>query len=318
MGLSNKKTTTKEDSTSTSTAQNTGTQAGTSTTTPDVPSWLLNPAQQVAGGLGGLLAGGASAYTPQVSNLQQQSFNTAANLGNSDYFKQASDAINGVGNVSGESLLTNLDQYYNPFKDQVLNPVLNDYDFQSGQTRAAQAAAAAKNQAFGGSRYGIQEAQTEDALARGRATTEGGLLNQMFNTSTGLSSEDAGRRQQADIANQQAELQKASLLQGLGTAQGSEARANLGVQAGLGAAQTDQQNQIAQYPLEYQQQMESLLAGLNPSAYFGTTTNSTGNTSGTTNTTGTGTGTTTATINPGLLGALGQAAQIASLFPMPH
>ena len=314
--MSNKKTSQSGSSTQANTS--------TATTTPNVPDWIADPSKQIAGNIQGFLNQGPDAYTPQTSALQQQAFNTAGTLGagSSQYLSQAGDALNSVGNISadqvtGQSLLTNLSDYYNPFKDQVLNPVLADYDVQSGQTRAAQAAAAAKNQAFQGSRYGIQEANTEDALARGRATTEGGLLNQMYTSATGLSGEDAARRQSAMTsnqsanlaaaqANQSAELQKAQQLAALGISTGSEDRANLGVQAGLGGILTDQQNAARQYPLTYQQQQESLLSGLDPSLYTGKTVDASGTQTGTSNS--------TTTQDPGLLSKLGQAAQIAALF----
>jgi hypothetical protein len=282
---------------------------------------------QIAGNVQNMLDQGSSSYTPSISGLQQQAFNSASTLGgpsgSSQYFDSAGTALNGMpqagaGDVTGASLLDNgLDQYYNPFKSQVLNPVLSDFDYQAGQTRAAQAAQAAAGQAFQGSRYGIQEANTEDNLARGRASTEGTLLNQMYGQATTLADQDAARRQQAALANQstqlssseanqQAALQRAQQLASLGTTSGADTRANLGIQAGLGGVLTDAQNQIAQYPITYQQQMAGLLSGLDPSLYASKTVDTTGAT------TGNQSGTTSE--NPGLLGSLGQAAQIASLF----
>jgi hypothetical protein len=307
---------------------------------------------QVAGNITGLMNQGPSQFTPQISDLQQQAFSGAKALTTSPLLQQSADVYNSLSpytaqnvsagtpisadQVQGQSLLDNLSSYYNPFKDQVLNPVMSDYDYQAGQTRAAQAAAAAQNKAFGGSRYGVQEAQTEDSLARGRAATEGGLLGQMYTQATGLSSEDAARRQaamtsnqaanlQASQSNQQAALQaaianqsagqsaaalnqqgllgKAAGLESVGAEQGADTRANLGVQAGLGGIQTDAENAIRQYPLEYQQQIEGLLGGLNPALYTGQT--STGNS------------TQTQTQNSGVLGGLGQLAGIASMFVKP-
>jgi hypothetical protein len=301
----------------------------TATTQQNVPDWLLDPAKSYASSVQGIMGQGPGAFTPQISDLQKQAFAGAGKLTTSPYFDQAGSAINGVGDVSadnihGESLLDNLSAYETPYKQSVLNPVLDDYDYQSGQTRAAQAAAAARGNAFGGSRYGVQEAQTEGNLARGRASAEGQLLDQMFNTSTGLSMADADRRQsaaganqsanlQAALANQSAGLQKASLLQGLGAAQGSEERANLGVQAGLGGVQTDAENAQRQYPLQFASQTGGLLNKLNPADYSGRTVTSDGTTSGTTNSSG------TETSSQGLLSDLGQVAKIASLFmPVPH
>ena len=218
--MSSKKTT------STNQTQNTA-----STSTPNVPDWIANPTQQAAGNIANAQAMGPGQFTPGISDVQQQAYNQAQYLqGSSANYDTATNILKnipGVTNgggyqsigggggvaditnggvidpVTGQSVLTNLDAYYNPFKSQILNPVLADYDYQSGQTRAAQAAAAAKGGAFGGSRYGIQEAQTEGDLARGRASTEGGLLNSMYTQAAGMSEADTARRQAADLANQQ-------------------------------------------------------------------------------------------------------------------
>jgi hypothetical protein len=287
------------------------------TTTPNVPDWIQQPAQKLAGQIGEW-TGQAGAFTPETNDLQRQTWAKAGQLTGPD-FSASRGLLNGVtpvtperissGDVQGESLLTNLEAYYNPFKDQITNPVLNDYDFQSDQTRAAQAAAAAKNgAAFRGSRYGVQEGETEGALARGRAATEGGLLKDMFSESTRLSASDADRRQQAALANQNAkltadqsnqgafqragefntttDLNRAGALAGLETSEGSEDRANLGAQAALGQGQFEIENAIKQFPLEYQKQLEGLLAGLNPALFTGQTVDGT--------MTGTGSSTTTA------------------------
>lgn len=290
------------------------------TTTPNVPDWIANPSKTIAGNVGGFLEQGSGAYTPGISDLQNQAFTGASNLTSSPYFKDAGDALGGVGNVGvtdakAAGILDNgLEQYYNPFKQQILNPALQDFDIQAQQTRAAQAAAAARNKAFQGSRYGIQEGQTEGELARGRAATEGGLLKDMYSQATGMAEADTGRRQQASItnagaanqialANQAAQLQKAQQLAGLATSQGADARANVALQGEQGGLLTSEQNAIKQYPLLYQQQMEGLLSGLNPELYTGKTLDSTSNKSGTS----------TSTMNDPM-GDIGKIAQIAGIF----
>jgi hypothetical protein len=167
--------------------------------------------------------------------------------------------------------------------------VLAQYDYQAGQTRAAQAAAAAQNQAFQGSRYGIQEANTEGQLAMGRASTQGGLLNQEFTQATGLSAQDAAARQQAmlanqqagltaDTANQQAALAKAQGLTGIDTAQNAQQLQQLQMQASLGQRATEEQQIAQQYPMTFAAQQEGLLSGLNPALYTGSNVSGTGST----------------------------------------
>ena len=260
-------------------------QTRTGTTTPNVPDWIQQPAQQIAGGVSGVLNQGAGAFTPQITQGQQSVWDKgAAGFGMPD-FGESNDLLRGgqditAGNVQGESLLSGLENYYNPYKEQILNPVLSDYDVQSGQTRAAQAADAARNAAFRGSRYGIQEGETEGQLARGRAATEGGLLKSLFETSTGLSSQDAARRQQAAEQNQQAQLQAAQANQSAELQRARELAANAAtaseslrggvkLQADLAAQEAEARNRQAQYPLEFLQQAGGLLQGINPGQYIG-------------------------------------------------
>jgi hypothetical protein len=284
------------------TSSSTGTQSSTST--PNVPDWISSRAQHMAAMTGGIMAAGSDAYTPGESALQSQAVNNAGNLGLSSAYGQASDTLGNLPQVTGQSVLDNLSSYYNPFQSQVLNPVLADYDYQAGQTRAQQAAQAAAGGAFGGSRYGVQEAQTEGDLARGRASTEGNLLNQMYTQATGLSAQDAANRQAAQTSNQNAALQKAGLLTNLGSTQDASSRANVALQDQVGSQQTDLENAIKQYPLQFQAQIESLLQGINPSMYVGQSSYGTDTTNSNT----------TQTSDPGVLGGLGMGLQALSMF----
>lgn len=309
MGISTKKQSTKETSVQDSTSSGTSTNNGS--TRKYVPDWLLNPAQQVAGNVSQIFNDPASKYTPTVSGLQQNAFRTASGLAQSPFLDQAGQAVGAVGDIGGESVLSNLGDYYTPYRDQVLNPILNDYDEQSGITRARQAASGAGG-AFRGSRFGLREGQTEGELARGRAATEGGLLSDMYSQATALSAGDADRRQAAASGNQQVGLQRAGLLQSLGLSAGSEDRANLGLQASLGATQTGLENDIRQHPITFAGQQEGLLQGLNTGDYSGTDVSQTGTTTDVGHQTGSGTSVTKS--NPSLLQGLGQAAQIAAMF----
>ena len=328
MGWSDKKQTTTSNSTSN--------MSGTSTTTPNVPDWLQVPAQGLTSKFGDIAGTPAGFFAPQTTDLQQQAWTGAQNMQTDPSYSAARGILTGMSDfsptnitadkITGQSLLTGLDQYYNPFKDQVLNPALADFDYQAGQTRAGQAAQAAAGKAFQGSRYGVQEAQTEGDLARARAATEGGLLGQMYTQATGLSSEDAARRQAADTSNQSADLAaaqanqqaaqaaaslnastnlaRASQLADIKNSEQSNVRQNLAEQATLGGQQADTLNQIRQYPIQDQQQLEGLFAGLDPSLFTGQTTTSSGTQ------TSTGTGTTTG--SQGLGAWLGDMAVAAA------
>jgi hypothetical protein len=256
----------------------------------------------MAGQVSALTGQGPAAYTPQMSAEQQQAIQSGMNLGMPAAYGQAGDTLNNVPNVQGQSVLDNLSSYYNPYESSVINPVLQQYDYQAGQTRAAQAAQAAAGGAFGGSRYGVQEANTEGQLAMGRASTQGGLLNQMYGQAAGMSAQDAANRQAAMLANQNAALQKGGLLTNLGAQEAQTQGRNVELQDTLGGQATELQNQQRQYPLQYQAQLESLLQGLNPALFTGQSTSGTGTENSTSSTVS----------NPGLLASIGQGLSIAS------
>lgn len=276
-------------------------QNSTATTTPNVPDWLLQPAQTAAGGLSKLLATDPTSFAPTESALQKQATTSAGNLSVSPLLGQAATQVNAIAPVQGQSLLDGLDRYYTPFKDQVLNPVLSDFDHQSGVVRAGQSAKEAATGSFRGSRSGIAQAATEGELARGRASTEGGLLSDMYGQATTLSGQDAARRQEAMTGNADRSLSGAGLLANIGATEGSQALANEQAQANQGANQTTIDNAMHQAPITTQAQLEGLLSGLDPAMYSGSTVNS----NGTSNTTGK-----TVTSDP--MGGLGTAAMLAA------
>lgn len=158
------------------------------------------------------LVGGAGANTATAPNGVEASTFGGAQLGRATGFGGASigdttqvgETTVGSGGRSGAaSGLTNFDQYQNPFTDQVIDASLADFDQGAGQTRAAQAANAARNGAFGGSRFAIREAATDGELTRGRASLSAGLRSDGFNTAARLSGEDANRQQSANNINAQ-------------------------------------------------------------------------------------------------------------------
>lgn len=189
------------------------------------------------------------------SALQQQAFNGAAGLTTSPLLGQAGALAGQVGGAGsnlatgqgydpamtnaatvgdlntsqGSSLMDSLNGYLGTgsgYTQNVTNAFTDDFDQTAGQTRAAQAAQGAANGAFGGSRYGVQEAQTEGELARARSSGLAGILqggydralsaagqdaslaqnNSQFNANTLNQSvlTNAANQQQANLANQDA------------------------------------------------------------------------------------------------------------------
>jgi hypothetical protein len=141
-------------------------------------------------------------------------------------------------------VLDNFDAYQSPYTRDVVDTTLADFDADAGRVRAQQAAGAARSGAFGGSRYGIREAETEGELSRARASTAAGLRDQGFRTAAGLSQYDAGNRQQAGLFNADAQNQAGAFgAQALNNA----SLANQGASNQFSLAQAGMQNDAARY-----------------------------------------------------------------------
>jgi hypothetical protein len=227
---------------------------------------------------------------------------------------------------SSQSLLTDLEKYMSPYRDDVVNSAIADWDFNAGQQRAQADLNMAASGAFGGSGAAIGKSQLEDNLARGRQTTVSGLYDKMFNTGAALSSEDASRRQAMEVANMQAAndasqfnasqeaaqldrmLRSGQSLFDQSTATDANTRANLSTLASLGETQRGITQQQISAPLQLLSTQTALTNSLPLSMFTGTSTTGTGSS------TGTSTGTTTQTSTPSLASAAGQALQIAAMF----
>ena len=134
---------------------------------------------------------------------------------------------------AGQIAGTDLSPYTNPFENQVVGQTLNDIERarQIQQTQlSAQATAAG---AFGGSRQGIAEAETNRAFADQSARSASGLRQAGFAQAQGLAGQDIAGRMQAALANQGANL----------SAQGQTANNSLMAQQ----ANMNSQNQANQF-----------------------------------------------------------------------
>ena len=176
----------------------------------------------------------------------------------------------------------NIDQYKNPYINDVVNTTLSDYDVNAGKTRAAQAAQAAQGGAFRGSRYALREANTEGELARGRAAADANLRSSAFDKATSLSSQDADRRQSASIFNAGQENStsqyNSDLALRLAQAQQAGATTQSQLLAALGAQQQAQDQAEINAPYTQALQGSALLQALNPSMFVGQTSDTNGTT----------------------------------------
>ena len=293
----------------------------TATTTPNVPGYASAPIANYYGSVGNYAASDPYQYVTPANDLQNAAFGRASGLlGNPSAFGSAMGAARGVmgntaaqagyreagpinlGNnierVTGQSALTNLQDYLNPATANLVDTTLAGFDDNSDRVRAANAAAAAKGGAFGGSRYAIQQAATDRDMGMARANTEAGLRNTAWNSALAGSQFDTTNRQNAMLANanaansreeqiaslnaqnnqfnagaynqnqqfnagqtmeQQAQaLQAAGLLGTLASQQSGDERANLDAQLQAGNAQYEIQNQYTQAPLTQLQNTSGL------------------------------------------------------------
>jgi len=222
---------------------------------PDYKIAGMDPLRSSAIGLGEQLSG---SYQPFIEGAKEQDLAAQQALTSGLGFLQPSQA--------------NIDKFMNPYQQSVIDSAMTQLDRQADIRRAGEDAQAIQSGAFGGSRQGVQRAETErnlqntkaDTLARllssgfgqaQKASQEAGRLSggigQAFGTLAGTTS-DIGRLQQA---LGQADVSQLSQLGAMRQAQ---------QQAGLDATRQNQM-QSAQEPYTRLQLGQNLLQGM-PSA----------------------------------------------------
>lgn len=94
--------------------------------------------------------------------------------------------------------------YYNPYTNEVINQAQQDIGRQLQTQLGNVGADASSAGAFGGSRHGLVEAETNRAALDTIGRTSADLRNQMFDTAARLASQDIGNLMGTRLANQQA------------------------------------------------------------------------------------------------------------------
>lgn len=147
--------------------------------------------------------------------------------------------------VQGQSFLNaNIGAYMNPYLQNVAGNVLSDLDRQRLMQQNQNAASAFQAKAFGGSRQGVLEAETNRAAQENAARALTDLYSGGFNAAAGLAGQDLAMAQQAALANQQAglagaglNLQAAGQLGQLGQTQQGMAQADIAALGNVGSMQ---------------------------------------------------------------------------------
>lgn len=127
----------------------------------------------------------------------------------------------------------NIGAFQNPYSQQVTDNTLNDLERQRQMQMNSIGASASAAGAFGGSRHGVAEAQTNEGFARQGANASGLLNHQGFNTALG-----AGQNQQG------MQLSGAAQLGALGNQAFNTSQAITGQQAQQGLQQQALQQQL--------------------------------------------------------------------------
>lgn len=261
---------------------------------------LFNQAQNLLGQEATPYTGPFSAGT---SPLQQKAYDTFQPGMGQGATGSAIDAAKGLlgytpSQVSaGQLASTDLNPYMNPFTNDVIDASTGDLNRARQQQINSDSGAFSRAGAWGGSRQGVADAQTNDAFLRNVASNSANLRSQGYNTALQAAQQDIAARMQADLANQNAGLQGAQFgLQGagllgqLGQQQQAMGLADTNALATLGqqqqdTAQRDVQARYADFlrmyqdPFQREQAIQGLLGSL-PALFAGATQKGSGKQSG--------------------------------------
>jgi len=236
--------------------------------TPSIaPQGNFNVNQAAAGGLQQAMQGTQAAmnYAPMAvrptaynaANASATGYNpsamTSANYGASTIGQSPTVTAQNV--QAGQLANTDLGAYTNPFESQVVDQALGDIERSRLMAQNQLGAQATSANAFGGSRQGIAEAETNRAFADQAARTASGLRQAGYTQAQQMAMQDIGTAQQAALANQQANLAAGTTTAGFGQQSNLANQAALNQAGQFGASAANQaaganmaaQNQAAQF-----------------------------------------------------------------------
>jgi hypothetical protein len=249
-------------------------------------AWNPATSQQVAG------------FTPD----QQAAFNQIRGGIASPYINEAAGyARAGAGDISG-----NIENYYNPYVDQVVDATQRDFDVQNQRQQSGIVGDARMRGSLGGDREAVAQALTAEAQSRVQSPIMANLRSQGYNTALSAAQNEAARS-----------LQTSGIMGNLGQLAYTDTSALLGIggqqqqnqQGVLDAASANAQAQSA-YPFQTQQWLAGILGSATPN--LGSTTNSSGTS------TGTATGGSPNTWSQAIGAGLAIASMLASGGRVPH
>lgn len=262
----------------------------TTTQTQKLDPWLKD---QIAGNLETIQ--GLQPYTPTPSseaiapftNQMQGVLGQMGQMGQMgfDATQQGLQGLQGVAGTQADQISAgqaNLSPFQNPYQQQVVDQTMQDMDRARQMAIGRGEDAAIGAGAYGGSRHGIADAETNRAFADRAGAMAGQLNQQGFNTALQAAQQQQGMEMSAQGANQQANLDASRLgllgSQGLlGAGQGLFGQGAQGAQMGQNYEQAlrdfdfQQQQQAFQDPRTLAQMETAAIQGI---PFMGTTTSS--------------------------------------------
>ena len=169
------------------------------------------------------MSNGGSVYDQSAASLggAGQAYRHAGNM----YDNPGLMGMRGPGKIAA-----GMETYQNPWENQVINRSIMNVNRLTDMQQDANGAAASASGAFGGSRHGLVEAETNSAAQRNIGDLAAGLRSQGFNTAAGLAGTDIANRTGWNIARSQDEQARAGGIAGVGGA----AQGLGGLQFGIG------------------------------------------------------------------------------------
>ena len=216
-------------------------------------------------------------YVAGFSPLQQQAQSAAANLQTPGTFGAAQEVTGyGIGNALGMGLGANaqgfqnqVGGYMNPYLQNALNPALAEIQRQYDITGTKQMSDATRSGAFGGSREALMAAENQ----RNKNMAMNQAIGQGYNQAFGAAQNQYNQNQGFGLQANQAAMQNAAQLAGLGGQELAAKQSILGTQAQQGALEQQQQQNVInqavqnyataqQYPYLQLGMLNSMLRGL--------------------------------------------------------
>lgn len=158
------------------------------------------------------------------------------------YYQQAQGYISNAAQPIGAS---QINQYLNPYTQQVVNSTQAQFNNQNAQQQSQLTGNAAAQGALGGNRVAVAQSNLANQQQLAQAPVIAGLESQGYNTAT-----------QTALAEQQAQANAGYAEGNLGTA--AQGSALAGAQSQVGAGTLEQQTQQAQDTSQYQQYLNAL------------------------------------------------------------